>query len=61
MTRCGTFTVHAILYSAPSRLIGHRLKVRLYSARLDCYFSGAGHNTTSLFSATQVSSRDAHS
>ena len=40
VTRCGTFTVRAILYSAPSRLIGHRLKVRLYSDRLDCYLSG---------------------
>jgi len=33
--------VRRILYSAPSRLIGHRLKVRLYSDRLDCYLSGA--------------------
>ena len=41
VTRCGTFTVRAILYSAPSRLIGHRLKVRLYSDRLECYLSGA--------------------
>ena len=41
ITRCGTFTVRGILYSAPSRLIGHRLKVRLYSDRLDCYLSGA--------------------
>ena len=41
VTRCGTFTVRAVLYSAPSRLIGHRLKVRLYSDRLDCYLSGA--------------------
>ena len=40
VTRCGTFTVRAILYSAPSRLIGHRLKVRLYSDRLECYLSG---------------------
>jgi hypothetical protein len=40
VTRCGTFTVRAILYSAPSRLIGHRLKVRLYEDRLDCYLSG---------------------
>ena len=30
-----------ILYSAPSRLIGHRLKVRLYSDRLDCYLAGS--------------------
>jgi len=41
VTRCSTFTVRGILYSAPSRLIGHRLKVRLYSDRLDCYLSGA--------------------
>ena len=41
VTRCGTFTVRTILYSAPSRLIGHRLKVRLYSDRLECYLSGA--------------------
>jgi hypothetical protein len=40
VTRCGTFVVRAILYSAPSRLIGHLLKVRLYSDRLDCYLSG---------------------
>ena len=41
VTRCGTFTVRAILYSAPSRLIGHRLKVRLYSDRLECYLASA--------------------
>lgn len=41
MTRCSTFTVRGILYSAPSRLIGHRLKVRIYGGRLDCYLSGA--------------------
>jgi hypothetical protein len=35
------FTVSGVLYSAPSRLIGQRLKVRLYSDRLDCYLSGA--------------------
>ena len=41
VTRCGTFTVRHILYSAPSRLIGQCLKVRLYSDRLDCYLCGA--------------------
>jgi hypothetical protein len=41
VTRCGTFTVRGSLYSAPSRLIGHRLKVRVYNDRLDCYLSGA--------------------
>jgi hypothetical protein len=41
VTRSGTFTVRAVLYSAPSRLIGHLLKVRLYADRLDCYVSAA--------------------
>lgn len=41
VTRCGTFTVRSVLYSAPSRLIGHRLKVRLYSDRLECYLAAA--------------------
>ena len=41
VTRCSTFTVRGVLYSAPSRLIGHRLKVRLYSDRLECFLSGA--------------------
>lgn len=41
VTRCGTFTVRGILYSSPSRLVGQRLKVRLYSDRLDCYLAGS--------------------
>jgi hypothetical protein len=41
VTKSGTFTVRSVLYSAPSRLIGHLLKVRLYGDRLDCYLSGA--------------------
>jgi hypothetical protein len=46
VTRCSTFTVRGILYSAPSRLIGHRLKVRIYGDRLDCYLSGAPVHST---------------
>lgn len=41
VTRASAFTVRGVLYSAPSRLIGHRLKVRLFHDRLDCYL-GAG-------------------
>lgn len=41
VSRCSTFTVRGILYSAPSRLIGHRLTVRVYADRLDCFVSGA--------------------
>lgn len=32
-----TFSVKRILYSAPSRLIGYRLKIRLYPERLECW------------------------
>ena len=39
--RTSTFTLRRVLYSTPSRLIGHRLKVRVYSDRLDCFLSGA--------------------
>lgn len=35
VTRASTFTVRGVLYGAPSRLIGHRLKIRLYHDRLD--------------------------
>lgn len=41
VTRASTFTVRGILYSAPSRLIGHRLKIRLHHDRLDCYLGAS--------------------
>jgi hypothetical protein len=34
-----------VFYSVPSRLIGHRLRVRLYDDRLDC-FQGSTHIVT---------------
>ena len=37
VTKFGLFTVRGALYSAPSRLIGHRLKVRVYSERIEAY------------------------
>jgi hypothetical protein len=52
VTRCSTFTVDNGLYSAPSRLIGHRLKVRLYNDRLDCYLSGALVHSTARVTRT---------
>ena len=41
VTRASAFTVRGVLYSAPSRLIGHRLKVRLHHDRLDCYLGAS--------------------
>lgn len=35
VTKYGTMTVKKVLYTTPSRLIGQRLKVRVYSARLE--------------------------
>lgn len=35
VTRTGGFTLRRVFYSVPSRLIGHRLRVRLYDDRLE--------------------------
>ena len=35
VTRTGGFTLRRVFYSVPSRLIGHRLRVRIYDDRLD--------------------------
>ena len=40
MTRSGGFFLRRIFYTVPSRLIGHRLRVRLYDDRLECFLGG---------------------
>ena len=40
VTSSSAFTLRKVFYSVPSRLIGHRLRVRLYDDRLEC-FQGA--------------------
>src|SRR5262249_17803647 len=40
-----TFYLRAVYYSVPSRLIGMRLKIHVYDARLECYL-GANHIIT---------------
>jgi hypothetical protein len=37
VTKYGTITVKKVLYTAPSRLVGHRLKVRIFSDKLECW------------------------
>ncbi len=37
VTKYSTLTVKKVLYTVPSRLVGHRLKVRVYSERLECW------------------------
>ena len=37
VTSSGGFTLRRVFYTAPSRLIGHRLRVHLYDDRLECF------------------------
>jgi hypothetical protein len=40
VVRTGGFLVHQIFYSAPSRLIGQRLRVHIYDDRIEAYLGG---------------------
>jgi hypothetical protein len=40
VTSTSSFTLKKVFYSVPSRLIGHRLRVRLYDDRLDLFIGG---------------------
>ena len=37
VTSTNGFILRKVFYSVPSRLIGHRLRVRLYDDRLECF------------------------
>ncbi|MFM8443498.1 MAG: IS21 family transposase [Methylococcus sp.] len=41
VTSSSAFTLNKVFYTVPSRLIGHRLRVRLYDDRLDLFVGGA--------------------
>jgi transposase InsO family protein len=40
VSKFGVFSAKGVLYSVPSRLAGHRLKVRLHSTHLDAWLGG---------------------
>jgi hypothetical protein len=40
VTSSGGFLLKRVFYTVPSRLIGHRLRVRLYDDRLDLFIGG---------------------
>jgi hypothetical protein len=40
VSKFGTFNLRGVLYSAPSRLVGHRLTVRLYLERVEAFVGG---------------------
>ena len=41
VTSSGGFTLRRVFYTVPSRLIGHRLRVRIFDDRLDVFIGGA--------------------
>ena len=41
----GGFMLNRVFYTAPSRLIGHRLRVRLYDDRLECFLGSTAMMT----------------
>ena len=45
VTSSGGFTLRKVFYTVPSRLIGHRLRVRLYDDRLDLILGNSVHLT----------------
>jgi DNA replication protein DnaC len=59
VTSSSAFTLRKVFYSVPSRLIGHRLRVRLYDDRLEC-FQGATHIVTLRRGRTGVNGKHGH-
>ena len=41
VTSSSAFVLGRVFYTVPSRLIGHRLRVRLYDERLECFLGGS--------------------
>lgn len=59
VVRTGGFLVHQIFYSAPSRLIGQRLRVHIYDDRIEAYL-GSTHVVSHLRARGQGNGRRIH-
>jgi hypothetical protein len=59
VTTSSAFTLRKVFYSVPSRLIGHRLRVRLYDDRLEC-FQGSTHIVTLRRGRSQANGKHGH-
>jgi len=59
VTSAGGFTLRKVFYSVPSRLIGHRLRVRLHDDRLEV-FLGATHLMTLPRGRSHTNGRHGH-
>lgn len=60
VTSASGFTLRKVFYSAPSRLIGHRLRVRLFDDRLDCFLGSSFLMTLRRGRAPSGSGRHGH-
>ena len=60
VTSSGGFTLRKVFYSVPSRLIGHRLRVRLYDDRLDVLIGGTHLMTIARGRACPTSGKHGH-
>ena len=58
VTSSGGFALRKVFYTVPSRLIGHRLRVRLYDDRLDLFIGGTALMTLTRGRATASGKRD---
>jgi hypothetical protein len=58
ITSSGGFTLKKVFYTVPSRLIGHRLRVRLYDDRLDLFIGGTALMTLTRGRASAAGKRD---
>jgi hypothetical protein len=59
VTSSGGFTLKRVFYTVPSRLIGHRLRIRLYDDRLDVLIGGS-HLMTLVRGRPSSSGKRAH-
>jgi len=60
VTSSGGFMLRRVFYSVPSRLIGHRLNVRLYDDRLECFLGSTQLLTLRRGRPPQGSGKHAH-
>lgn len=58
VTSSGGFTLRKVFYTVPSRLIGHRLRVRLFDDRLDVFIGGTQLMTLPRGRASQFGKHD---
>jgi hypothetical protein len=60
VTSSGGFALRRVFYTVPSRLIGHRLGVRIYDDRLECFLGGTPILSLHRGQPPQASSKRAH-